>query len=1050
LASDPNAVASVTYEWVGTSYYATVTWNSNFVGTCTIKFRAKNECTIGSASGDWSNEISYNITHGPEYDSNIDINGESSICPNSATSFSITSVPLATSYIWWTTDATGNVINIGSTSGTTNEITYSFNSNFTASSILRVSAMNRCVSSKESAKSKYWMSIAPKALVSIPSKPSSTSSVCATSTSKLTTTTTANATSYEWYISNSEAASLTTNVTTTPYINIDWNDNFVGGNVDYKVRAKNDCGYSSWSTQSSITVTPIPGICDAPTGITSVCQAAQGVSYSTLGSSNATSYEWVLTPSSAGTVVGTAKSITINFSSSFSGNVTLKVRGVNCTTGTFSSPLNITVIPSLGVPVQPTGSVELCQDASNCTYTVNSLLNATSYEWVLEPATAGTISGTGTSVTVDWSSSFFGNVSLKVRGKNSCGYSDYSPALAVTISQKAGTGPKPFGETNICQGTISNSYSISTPFEEAITYEWELLPSAAGTISGNGTVVSIKWASNFSGSATLRVRGINGCGAGDWTPALQIIINPLPSKPSSIIGSSSVCQGSTNISYSTLGASFANSYEWTISPIEAGTLTMNGSSCIINFSGTYVGTATLKVRGISCAYGEFSDNYIITVFKNLDQPSVPSGDESLCQDSPNTTYTIPLISEATNYDWIISPIEAGNLIKTGNSCAVNWSSTFASKAELSVKAINFCGSSSWSEPIEINIANIPAQASMPIISSSSACSGNPISISTNYILYADKYQWEITPKLYEYISDSTTNEIIIKPNNYKGLMFVGVKGINNCGEGPLSNKNYLSIYEAPKKPLFDLDTIYCAGETVDITVNNNDLNLQTNWFNNSDIITYSGNTFHFPLSQYSDNLYVQYSNQSNGCTSEKIKVDINVTPSLNTDFEAPITSIYNGNSITFVNKTENAIEYNWDFGDGLSSNSENPVHIYYRKGIYDISLVAKDAYECIDTIKKVGYIIVNGPTSNMSNLEKLGISFYPIPTNDFLYINTDAYNSKNDIQLELYSNNGQLLLSKKLKGGCIESIDVSSQTPGLYLIKINVNGIVSTDKLIIE
>ncbi|MGB1294169.1 MAG: PKD domain-containing protein [Flavobacteriales bacterium] len=52
------------------------------------------------------------------------------------------------------------------------------------------------------------------------------------------------------------------------------------------------------------------------------------------------------------------------------------------------------------------------------------------------------------------------------------------------------------------------------------------------------------------------------------------------------------------------------------------------------------------------------------------------------------------------------------------------------------------------------------------------------------------------------------------------------------------------------------------------------------------------------------------------------------------------------------------IEYFWDFGDGTSSNDENPIHIYQNQGQYDIELIVKIG-DCEYTIDKPNYIQIN-------------------------------------------------------------------------------------------
>lgn len=55
-------------------------------------------------------------------------------------------------------------------------------------------------------------------------------------------------------------------------------------------------------------------------------------------------------------------------------------------------------------------------------------------------------------------------------------------------------------------------------------------------------------------------------------------------------------------------------------------------------------------------------------------------------------------------------------------------------------------------------------------------------------------------------------------------------------------------------------------------------------------------------------------------------------------------------SIRLENLTENGSAYRWYFGDGTTSNLENPEHSYKNDGIYAIKLIANSANGCSDTI----------------------------------------------------------------------------------------------------
>lgn len=57
-------------------------------------------------------------------------------------------------------------------------------------------------------------------------------------------------------------------------------------------------------------------------------------------------------------------------------------------------------------------------------------------------------------------------------------------------------------------------------------------------------------------------------------------------------------------------------------------------------------------------------------------------------------------------------------------------------------------------------------------------------------------------------------------------------------------------------------------------------------------------------------------------------------------FTANETSIKEGETITFINTSAEALTYLWEFGDGITSTEESPSHIYSTKGTYKATLTA--------------------------------------------------------------------------------------------------------------
>jgi hypothetical protein len=64
-----------------------------------------------------------------------------------------------------------------------------------------------------------------------------------------------------------------------------------------------------------------------------------------------------------------------------------------------------------------------------------------------------------------------------------------------------------------------------------------------------------------------------------------------------------------------------------------------------------------------------------------------------------------------------------------------------------------------------------------------------------------------------------------------------------------------------------------------------------------------------------------------------------------------------GEEVVFTNDSYNAIEYDWDFGDGTYSTAVNPVHVYNSSGTFEVALTAyarrgnsDKAYQTINVI----------------------------------------------------------------------------------------------------
>ncbi len=129
---------------------------------------------------------------------------------------------------------------------------------------------------------------------------------------------------------------------------------------------------------------------------------------------------------------------------------------------------------------------------------------------------------------------------------------------------------------------------------------------------------------------------------------------------------------------------------------------------------------------------------------------------------------------------------------------------------------------------------------------------------------------------------------------------------------------------------------------------------------------------------------LQASNSA-GVTVEKRKefsVEVFETP--RAYFNLRPERVFLSEPVYFVNLSVGADTYQWDFGDGTSSEEINPEHLYAQTGTYDVKLIAQSNQGCVDTllveaavtVEEGGEVMIpNAFTPNLSgqvNSEALG------------------------------------------------------------------------------
>jgi len=147
--------------------------------------------------------------------------------------------------------------------------------------------------------------------------------------------------------------------------------------------------------------------------------------------------------------------------------------------------------------------------------------------------------------------------------------------------------------------------------------------------------------------------------------------------------------------------------------------------------------------------------------------------------------------------------------------------------------------------------------------------------------------------------------------------------------------------------------------------------------------------------------------------------------------------------------SKSIVNWSWNFGDGFTSTEQNPVHTYSNTGAYTVALTISNETTSI-TETKIDYIQIWPVFVDEQNADRL-ISIYPNPGNGIF--NFELQNMDEDVNLVIYNIKGTQVYANHFNGNSslkVYSIDLSTQTPGLYFVKVQTGKNVYLDKLMIK
>jgi PKD repeat protein len=143
-------------------------------------------------------------------------------------------------------------------------------------------------------------------------------------------------------------------------------------------------------------------------------------------------------------------------------------------------------------------------------------------------------------------------------------------------------------------------------------------------------------------------------------------------------------------------------------------------------------------------------------------------------------------------------------------------------------------------------------------------------------------------------------------------------------------------------------------------------------------------------------------------------------------------SISNGNQVDFTNSSLNATNFNWNFGDGGTSISNNPTYTYLSKGTYKVQLISNKC-DIFDTTFQT--IKITMPVGVDETTLTNDLNIYPNPVSTILSLQCSLSNKTT------YKILG--VVGQEIQSGIINNIEkqinVSLLSEGIYLLQLYEN-----------
>lgn len=471
-----------------------------------------------------------------------------------------------------------------------------------------------------------------------------------------------------------------------------------------------------------------------------------------------------------------------------------------------------------------------------------------------------------------------------------------------------------------------------------------------------------------------------------------------------------------------------NPYILTVS--EAGHYELTVLSDVNNSGTCFTGSADIIVSSIAPGSEMTSDTIICagsTVDISVTFTGVAPWSFTYTKDNVN-----PTTITTTNNPYILMVSEAGNYAVTGLTGGGCTGTNFSGSADISEKPLPTATITNGNGRIEIDYGettdlNVVLTGSSPWEITYTVDDLNPTTISN------------INESFYNIsASDQGTYDIKVVSDTW-------CSSTTSLGFPELVVKSSLAL---PSSLMTGGDLSICPGESVPVSIQFTGIPPWTFTYNVGSLLTTTVfNTYtnpYFINATYEGSYELTALSDSYEAGNEFTgNAFITVNPFPVPDFNYSANSL----DVSFINISEDADSYSWNFGDGSTSDEMNPLHNFQLPGEYEVSLTAANTLCGESTISRT--INIQAVSVEEDEFGSL-FNIYPNPSTGILTIEID-YAQYRDLNLEIINMLGEKVFEKVyMDQKSIEQIDLSSFSKGIYFVKMNSENYTKTVKMILN